>query len=125
MDSGIITTQESDSDSAVVIKSQKAGKESPESPPLPGAILRHQYLKRTRTTLTAFAAHIGVSRRTVSMLVNGSRPVSVDVANRLARALGTTPQFWLNLQHEVDIRQALRDHGAEYDQIEPLAKKPS
>lgn len=90
------------------------------SPSHPGVILRDLYLTRTGTTLTDFAARIGVSRRTISMIVNGSRPISVDMANRLSRALGTSAQFWLNLQRDVDIWNALHKHRAEYDRIEPL-----
>ncbi|BCM89006.1 putative HTH-type transcriptional regulator YbaQ [Abditibacteriota bacterium] len=91
------------------------------SPTHPGVILRDLYLSPTSTTLTDFAARIGVSRRSVSMIVNGSRPITVDMANRLSRALGTSAAFWLNLQREVDIWNALHKHRAEYERIEPLS----
>lgn len=92
------------------------------SPSHPGVILRDLYLPRTGTTLTHFAQRIGVSRRSVSMIVNGSRPITVDMANRLARALGTSAQFWLNLQRDVDIWEALHEHRSDYERIEPLMR---
>ena len=91
-------------------------------PSLPGEILRDLYLPPTGVTLTELAALIGVSRRTVSQIVNGSRPVSVDVAHRLARAFGTSPTFWLGLQRAVDEWDAAHTHGAEYEQI-PLLRR--
>ena len=91
-------------------------------PSLPGEILRDLYLPPTGVTLTKLAERIGVSRRTVSQIVNGSRPVSVDVAHRLARAFGTSTMFWLNLQRAVDEWDAAHTHGAEYEQIPPLRR---
>lgn len=91
-------------------------------PSHPGVILRDLYLPRTGVTLTELAARIGVSRRTVSQIVNGSRPVSVDVAHRLARALETSATFWLNLQREVDVWDAMHTNQAEYEQI-PLLRR--
>lgn len=73
-------------------------------------------------TLTELAARIGVLRRTVSQIVNGSRPVSVDVAHRLARALGTSAVFWLNLQREVDMWDVTHTHRDEYERI-PLLRR--
>ncbi len=91
-------------------------------PTHPGAILRDLYLPRTGVTLTELAERIGVSRRTVSQIVNESRPITVDVAHRLARALGTSAQFWLNLQREADVWDATHTHREEYERIEPLRR---
>lgn len=91
-------------------------------PTHPGEILRDLYLPRTGVTLTELAGRIGVSRRTVSQIVNGSRPVTVDVAHRLARALGTSPELWLNLQREVDLWDATHTHRNEYERI-PLLRR--
>lgn len=92
-------------------------------PPHPGTILRDLYLPPTGVTLTGLADALSVSRRTVSQIVNESRPVSVDMANRLARALGTSAELWLNLQRNVDVWEALQQHREEYEQIRTLPRK--
>jgi addiction module HigA family antidote len=89
-------------------------------PTHPGAILRDLYLPRTGGNLTELAATIGVSRRTVSMIVNESRPVTVDMAHRLARAFGTSSRLWLNLQRDVDDFEALHEKREEYERIPRL-----
>ena len=63
-------------------------------PSLPGEILREMYLEPLNLTITAFAERIGVSRKTVSAIVNGRAPVTVDMALRLSRAFNTTPELW-------------------------------
>lgn len=90
-------------------------------PPHPGAILRDLYLPRTGVSLTDLAARIGVSRRSVSMIVNQTRPVTVDMAHRLARAFGTSSRFWLNLQRDVDDWKVLHERRGEYERITRLA----
>ncbi len=89
-------------------------------PTHPGAILRDLYLPRVGGNLTELAAAIGVSRRTVSMIVNESRPVTVDMAHRLARAFGTSSRLWLNLQRDVDDFEALHERREEYERIPRL-----
>lgn len=91
-------------------------------PTHPGAILRDLYLPRTGVTLTDLADRLDVSRRSVSMIVNGSRPITVDMAHRLARALGTSAQLWLNLQLALDVWDASHTHREEYERIQPLLR---
>lgn len=91
-------------------------------PPLPGAILRDLYLPRTGMNLTELTARLNVSRRSISQIVNGSRPVTVDMANRLARAFGTSPQFWLRLQNNLDVWEVRHTRRAEYERITPLER---
>lgn len=89
-------------------------------PSLPGDILRELYLEPLGLTIAAFAERIGVSRKTVSAIVNGRAPVSVDMALRLSRAFDTTPNLWLNLQQAVDIWEARQKQGS-WMQIQPIA----
>lgn len=91
-------------------------------PTSPGAILRDLYLPRAGVNLTELAAQLNVSRRSVSQIVNESRPVTVDMANRLARAFGTSPQFWLTLQNHLDVWKAMHVYREEYERIQPLAR---
>ena len=73
-------------------------------------------------TLTAFAAHIGVSRVRLSEIVNGRRAVTPDTALRLARATRMPASFWLGLQEDWDLWHARRsDAASEIERIPPLA----
>lgn len=56
--------------------------------------------------VTKFADHLGVSRVTLSRLLNGTSGVSAEMALKLSEALGTSPELWLNLQIQYDLWQA-------------------
>ena len=92
-------------------------------PSHPGAILRELYLPTTGLTPSEFSDKIGVSRRTVNLILNEKMPVNADVAHRLARAFGTSIQLWLNLQHARDVWDALQVSNQEYEQIPKLARR--
>ncbi|MGH8476082.1 MAG: HigA family addiction module antitoxin [Methylococcales bacterium] len=75
-------------------------------PPVhPGEIL-HEILEDLNLTQTAFAKTIGVSSMRVSHVLRGTRPVTAELALRLGRAFGQTPQYWLNLQTRYDLKIA-------------------
>ncbi len=92
---------------------------STRQPSSPGDIQKEMYLAPLGMTATAFASHIGVSRKTVSAILNGRAPVTVAMALRLSRAFGTTPDLWLNLQQKVDLWNALQAQGS-WTEIKPL-----
>ena len=75
----------------------------------PGEILREEYLVPLNMSANALAQAIGVPANRVSQIVVGERAVTADTALRLARALGTTPEFWLNLQQRYELRLAESD----------------
>lgn len=72
-------------------------------PTHPGEILLEEFLKPLEVTQVAFAAHIGVSVQRVNELVRGKRGVTPATAWLLSQALGTTPEFWVNLQANHDL----------------------
>ena len=74
----------------------------------PGAILKRQYLTPLGVSISEFSETLGVSRKTVSKLVNEHGSVTADMALRLANALNTTPHMWLNLQQRYDLWHAER-----------------
>ena len=75
-------------------------------PPIhPGEFLR-ETLEELNMTQAAFAEAIGISPMRVSHLLKGDRPVTAEIALRLARAFGQTPQYWLNLQTGYDLKIA-------------------
>lgn len=71
----------------------------------PGEFLR-ETLEDLGMTQAAFADAIGVSPMRVSHLLKGDRPVTAELALRLGRAFGQTPQYWLNLQSAYDLKVA-------------------
>ncbi|KVW92762.1 XRE family transcriptional regulator [Thiobacillus denitrificans] len=75
-------------------------------PPIhPGEYLR-EALEALSLTQVAFAEKIGVSPMRILRLVREERPVTADMALRLGRVLGQTPQYWLNLQTAYDLKVA-------------------
>ena len=70
----------------------------------PGEILREEYLVPLGMSANALADVISVPANRVSGIVAGRRTITADTALRLARAFGTTPEFWMNLQQAYDLR---------------------
>ena len=75
-------------------------------PSPPGAILAELYLAPHQISVAAFAAACGVTRKPMSGIINGHVAITAEMAVRLAAALGTTAQYWLNLQNAVDLYDA-------------------
>jgi addiction module HigA family antidote len=71
--------------------------------PHPGRILKDDVLPDTGLTIEQFAERLGVKRAGVSELLNQRKPVSLDMAIRLGKALGTGTRFWLALQMQYDL----------------------
>ena len=92
-------------------------------PSHPGRVLAQLYLPGTGLTQGELADRLGVSRRALSMIINGSRPVTVDMAMRLARVFGTTAQLWLGLQRDCDLWDAAHANAADYEHIQPLERR--
>ena len=76
------------------------------APAHPGRILQRLYLEPMNTSVSDLAKLIGVSRKTVSKIVNERAAIRPDTALRLSRALNTSPDLWLNLQKNYDLWQA-------------------
>ena len=75
-------------------------------PPHPGELIREDCLKPLNLTVTAAAAGLGVTRKTLSTVINGRAGVSPDMAIRLSKAFGSTPETWLRMQLAYDLWQA-------------------
>ena len=73
------------------------------SPAHPGEVLKELYLEPLGLSVTKAAIALGVSRKTLSAIVNGRYGVSPDMAMRLAKAFGTTAKLWLNMQQNYDL----------------------
>ena len=86
----------------------------------PGEMLREEFFPEYGLTVSAFAEAAGVSRQSVNELLRERRAVSPEMALRLGKLLGTSPEYWLNLQRNVDLWDAARGLKGEIDQIRPL-----
>jgi addiction module HigA family antidote len=75
-------------------------------PAHPGEVLRELYLESLGLTVTTTAISLGVARKTLSELLNGKSGISTAMALRLAKAFGTTPELWLNMQQNYDLWKA-------------------
>jgi antitoxin HigA-1 len=90
-------------------------------PTHPGAILREDVLPSLNITQTELADRLGVSRRSVSQILHEHRPLTPDMAIRLAHLLGTTPESWLNMQQVLDVWELERKNAKVYEQIKKVA----
>jgi addiction module HigA family antidote len=84
------------------------------NPPHPGGIVRRQCLEPLGLTVTEAAKGLGVTRQALSELVNERAGISVDMAIRLSKAFGSSPETWLGMQMAYDLWQA-RDRAATID----------
>lgn len=89
-------------------------------PPHPGEFLREDYLPECGLSVAAFAQKLGVSKQTANELVRERRAVSPDMALRLGRLFGTSAQYWLNLQRNVDLWDSLELNRDAIENVEPL-----
>jgi antitoxin HigA-1 len=74
------------------------------TPVHPGEVVRDE-LAELGLTQSALAAHIGVLPKTINEICRGKRGISAEMALKLSKALGGSPQFWLNLQNNWEISQ--------------------
>lgn len=89
-------------------------------PTHPGEMLREDFLPDYGITVSGLAEAIGVSRQTINELLRERRAVSPEMALRLSRLFGNTPEFWLNAQRAVDLWDAARAVRAQVKRIQPL-----
>lgn len=92
-------------------------------PPIhPGEILQEEFLTPLELSPGALAQRLGVPRTRIERLAKQQTAVSPDTALRLARALGTSAQFWLNMQASFDLATTERAHADDLAAIEPLVR---
>ncbi len=80
-------------------------------PPHPGEILKALCLEPLELSVTAAAGALGVSRKTLSAILNGRAGISPAMAIRLSKAFDTTPESWLNQQMQYDLWIAEQNSG--------------
>ena len=89
-----------------------------ENPMHPGEVLKELYLDPLDIGAIAFSRRLGVPRTRIERLLKGTTGVTPDTALRLARALNTTPAYWMNMQTNFDMAVAAK--SVDVSGIEPL-----
>lgn len=93
------------------------------TPEKPGDVLRRCIIEGANPiTQDELARAMGVSRLSVNQLIRGKRAVTAAMALRLAQVLSTTPDFWLNLQRDVDLYEARKTLAARLKKLPVLRK---
>ena len=72
-------------------------------PTHPGEVLYEDIIKELHLTITEAAQRLGVSRKTLSELINGKSSLSPEMAVRIAKSTNTSPESWLNMQTKLDL----------------------
>jgi len=86
----------------------------------PGEILREDFMPDYDLSVSGLASALGVSRQSVNELVRERRAVSSEMALRLAKLFGNSPEFWLNMQRAVDLWDAQVAIEDDMRRIKPL-----
>jgi len=89
-------------------------------PTHPGEMLREDFLPDFGLTVLGLANAVGVSRQSINELLRERRGVSPEMALRLGRLFGNSPEFWLNAQRAVDLWDATQSIKNDIIRIEPL-----
>ena len=89
------------------------------NPPHPGRVVKELCIDPLGLTITEAAKGLGVSRKTLSALVNGHFGISPEMAIRISKAFGGSPESWLIQQAQYDLWQAMQT--ADDIQVEALA----
>lgn len=89
----------------------------------PGEILLEDFMKPFDLSINGLAKAIDVPPGRISDIVNGKRAITADTALRLGRFFGVSPEIWIDLQSDYELRLAQQKYGAEIDEsIVPLKK---
>ncbi len=89
-------------------------------PTYPGEMLREDFLPDYGLTVSNFAKALRVSRQSENELLREARAVSPEMALRLSRLFGNSPEFWLNAQRAVDFWKAAKNIKSKIHRISPL-----
>jgi addiction module HigA family antidote len=97
-------------------------KEDTRHPVHPGEALLEEFLKPMQLSRNRLALDLGVHPRRINEIVLGKRSITADTALRLARYVGTSPQFWLGLQADYDLDMAMDALGERLErEVKPYA----
>lgn len=81
----------------------------------PGEILREEFMKPLGISINRLSRDIAVPPGRISAIVNGKRAITADTALRLGKYFGVSPEIWVGLQSDYDLRVAMRTIGADIE----------
>jgi addiction module HigA family antidote len=90
----------------------------------PGEVLKEEFLLPLGLSAYKLARATHIPQTRVSEIVKGKRRITADTALRLSRFLGTSAKFWLSLQDDYDLEEALRNKSDELEAIKPTDALP-
>jgi len=88
----------------------------------PGIIIKEDYLVPLSISIKEMASNLGISRKTLSKIINARGAITPDMALRLSKAFDTTPDLWLNLQKKYDLWHAERASKA-WHTVQPISSQ--
>lgn len=91
-------------------------------PTHPGVIIKEDYLNPLSITIKDMSEILGISRKTLSKIINERGAITPDMALRLSRAFDTTPDLWMNLQQNFDLWKAENSSDA-WQSVKPLSSE--
>ena len=86
----------------------------------PGEILEQEFLEPLSITAYKLSKAIGVQQTRISLIIKGKRGITADTAMRFSKFFGTSPEFWMNLQREYDLRKVKIEIKEIIDNIVPI-----
>lgn len=90
------------------------------NPAHPGQVIKKLYLEPLGLSITRFAEHLHVDRKTISRIINGQSSISLEMAVKLGKAFGDGAQIWLDMQTQYDLWQAQNNPEFQFDEIERI-----
>jgi antitoxin HigA-1 len=91
-------------------------------PPIHPGVFLKEILDELCISQNAFAQVIGVSPMRISHVINGTRPVTAELALLFGKAFGQTPSYWMNLQTNYDLKNAEKALALKVRQVRPLSQ---
>jgi addiction module HigA family antidote len=88
----------------------------------PGEILDKEFLGPLGITAYKLAKSVGIQQTRISLIIKEQRGITADTAIRFSKYFGTTPEFWMNLQREYDLRKARLEKKDAFEKIVPMSK---
>jgi addiction module HigA family antidote len=116
-----LTTSKSVTTTEAAVMTIENDKKMTRRPTHPGEMLREDFLPDYDLSAAKLAASIGVSRQTVNELLRERRSLSPEMALRLSKLFGNSPEFWMNAQRAVDLWDASEVIKADVRKIKPLS----
>ena len=91
-------------------------------PTHPGEILKEEFLKPLQISQIQLAKDLNTTFRTINEIINEKRGVSPEMAIKISRYFGTSPELWLNLQNQYDLYKAKETRQDNLEHIKPYAE---